>query len=276
MVKRLSRKSPFDFNQTQMPAIRNQMIEQIVACVIPISTPLQVISPPRSDVENIVQRPGQFDMPASERIKRLENELRKLKAQFATHESEFNQFRENANQQLDAIISAIRNETEVEIQKLKSELVEAHYRVEIMAATSEQTQSEQLQYGLFRSEVATQKGEVTMPEASTQTEQPTLDSPQPMFDEYLDNFDKPCTNPKPLIRRALEISSRMYCLHQTIPKMACAVDFLSMTRIMMSRLLAANGLILRHQSIAHRIHLMAPQHHPFLNMNPQSKLRNLQ
>ena len=59
-----------------------------------------------------------------------------------------------------------------------------------MAATGEQTQSEQLQSGLFRTEVATQTGEVTMPEASTQTEQPTLDSPQPMFEEYPDNLDE--------------------------------------------------------------------------------------
>ena len=64
-----------------------------------------------------------------------------------------------------------------------------------MAATGEQTQSEQLQSGLFRTEVATQS-EVTMPETSTQTEQPTLDSPQPMFEEYPDNLDEACTNPK--------------------------------------------------------------------------------
>ena len=52
------------------------MIEQIVARVIPILTPLQLISPPRSDAENTVQRLGRFDMPPSERIKRLEAELR--------------------------------------------------------------------------------------------------------------------------------------------------------------------------------------------------------
>ena len=86
IAERLSRRSPFDFNQTQMPAIRKQMIEQIVACVIPILTTPQIILPPRSDAENIVQPPGRFDMPPSERIKRLENELRKLRAQFATQE----------------------------------------------------------------------------------------------------------------------------------------------------------------------------------------------
>ena len=97
MAERLSRRSLFDFNETQMPAIRNQMIWQIVAQVIPIPKPSQVISPPRSNAENIVQRKGRFDMPQSERIKRLENELRKLRAQFAIQESEFNQFKENAN-----------------------------------------------------------------------------------------------------------------------------------------------------------------------------------
>ena len=76
-----------------MPAIRNQMIEQIVALVIPIPTPLQVISPPLSDAANTVQRLGRFDMLPSERIKRLENELRKLRAQFATQESKFNQLK---------------------------------------------------------------------------------------------------------------------------------------------------------------------------------------
>ena len=98
-----------------MPAIRKKMIEQIIARVIPILKIPQVISPPRSDATNIVQRPGRFDMPPTEWIKRLENELRKLRAQFATKESEFNQVKENANQQLDATISAIRHETEVEI-----------------------------------------------------------------------------------------------------------------------------------------------------------------
>ena len=83
MAKRLSRRSSFDFNQTQMMAIQNEMIEQIVSGVIPIPTLPQVISLPRSDAENIVHRPGRFDMPPTERIKRLEAELRKLKAQFA-------------------------------------------------------------------------------------------------------------------------------------------------------------------------------------------------
>ena len=87
IAERLSRSSSIDFNQTQMPAIRNHMIEHIVAGVISIATPPQVISPPRSDDENIVQRPGRFDMPPSERIKRLEAEFRKLRAQFAAQES---------------------------------------------------------------------------------------------------------------------------------------------------------------------------------------------
>ena len=196
IAERLSRRSSFDFNQTQMPAIRNQMIEQIVARVIPIPTRPQVISPPRSDAENTVQRPGRFDMPKSERIKRLENELRKLRAQFATQESEFNQFKENANQQLDATINAIRNETEVEIQKLKSELSEAHHRLEVLTSLGEQTESEQPRSDLFQVASSVQTEQVTIEEASTQTEQPTPDSAQPMFEEYLDNLDEACTNPK--------------------------------------------------------------------------------
>ena len=80
---------------------------------------------------------------------------------------------------------------------------------------------------------------------------------------------------KPLIRRPMEISGRIYCLHGMLTDIARAVAFCSMTRIMMSRLPAANGLILRPQSIAHRLHLIAPRHHPPLNMNPQLNVRNL-
>ena len=77
---------------------------------------------------------------------------------------------------------------------------------------------------------------------------------------------------KPLIRRPMEISGQIYCFQRTLTDMARAVAFLSMTRIMISRLPAVNGLIRRLQSIAHRLHLIAPRHHPFLNMNPQSKV----
>ena len=35
-----------------------------------------------------------------------------------------------------------------------------------------------------------------MEEASTEMEQPTRDSPQPMVEEYPDNLDEACTNPK--------------------------------------------------------------------------------
>ena len=79
-------------------------------------------------------------MPLSEQIKRLENQLRKLRAQFATQESEFINSK-NANKQLDATISANRNDTLVEIQNLQSELAYANNWLEVMAVFGEQPQS---------------------------------------------------------------------------------------------------------------------------------------
>ena len=67
-----------------MLAIRNLIIKQIDVLVIPIPTLPQVISPAWSVAENTMQRLGRFDMPLSGRIKRIENKLRKLRAQFAT------------------------------------------------------------------------------------------------------------------------------------------------------------------------------------------------
>ena len=46
------------------------------------------------------------------------------------------------------------------------------------------------------SEVETQTEQVNQPKASTQTEQPTPDSPQKMFEEYPDNLYEACTTPK--------------------------------------------------------------------------------
>ena len=142
-------------------------------------------------------------------------------------------------------------------------------------ATGEQIQSEQLQSGLFRTEVSTQTGKVTMPEASNQTEQPTLDSPQPMFEEYPDNMDEACINPK---TPHLETNENQWPDLLSPPNgdrhNARRRRFVNDSD-MMSRLPAANGLILRPQSIANRLHLIAPRHHPFLNIDSQSKARNL-
>ena len=69
MAERLSRQNPLDFNQTQMPTIRLQMIEQLVSGQIPISSlSKKVLSTPLSDSEIAPQKMGRFDMPSSERM----------------------------------------------------------------------------------------------------------------------------------------------------------------------------------------------------------------
>ena len=108
MAERLSRQSAFDFNQTQMPTLRLQMIEQLVSGQIPISSlPQEVPSPPLSDSEIAPQKMGRLDMPSSERMKRLEAELRKLRVKFAEQETEIKQLKENSVKQLDAALSSL-------------------------------------------------------------------------------------------------------------------------------------------------------------------------
>ena len=135
MAERLSRQSPFDFNQTQMPTIRLQMIEQLVSGQIPISSlPQEVLSPPVSDMEIALQKISRFDMPYSERMKRHEAELRNLRAKFTAQEVEHNELKENATKQIETTISIIRDEAQSEINKLKSELSEENRRLEVMSA----------------------------------------------------------------------------------------------------------------------------------------------
>ena len=162
MAERLSRQSPFDFNQTQMPTIRLQKIDQLVSGQIPISSlPKEVSSPPLLDSEIAPQKTGRFDMPSSERIKRLEAELRNLRAKFAAQEVELNELEVNTTKQIDTTISIIRSKAQSEIEKLKSELSEANRRLELMSALNENV------------EVAIQTGQVSMPNFATQNEQVT-------------------------------------------------------------------------------------------------------
>ena len=94
-----------------MPTIRLQMIEQLVFGSIPIlSLPKEVLSPPLSDSENAPQKMGRFDMPFSERIKRLKAELCNFRAKFAALEVELNELKVNATKQIDTTISIIRSE----------------------------------------------------------------------------------------------------------------------------------------------------------------------
>ena len=83
------------------------MIEQLVSGQIPISSLCQEVpSPPLSDSEIAPQKMGRFDMP-SERMKRLEAELRKLRAKFTEQETEIKQLKENSVRQLDAALSSL-------------------------------------------------------------------------------------------------------------------------------------------------------------------------
>ena len=91
MAERLSRRSEFDFDQSQMPAIRIQMIEQIVAGEIPL--------PPSEQVTAAPPRPSNFDKPPSKQITCLETLLRDLRAKFATQEIELKELKSKAENQ---------------------------------------------------------------------------------------------------------------------------------------------------------------------------------
>ena len=160
MAERLSRQSPFDFNKTQMPTIRLQIIKQLVSGQIPISTLFQeVSSPPVSNSEIASQKISCFDMPSFERRKRLEAELRNLRANFAAQNVELNELKVNGTKQIDTTISIIRSEAQSEIAKLKSAVSEANRRLQVMYALNENV------------EVSIQTEQVSMRNSATQTEQ---------------------------------------------------------------------------------------------------------
>ena len=242
MAERLSRQSPFDFNQTQMPTIQVQMIKQIVSGKIPISSlSKEVLSPPLLDSEFAPQTMGRFDMPSSERIKRLEAELRNLRAKFAAQEVELNELKINATKQIDTTISIIQSEAQSEIEKSKSELSEANRCLEVMSALNEKvkvaiqteqvsmpnsaTQNEQITQAnvgtqtlqAVQPKVATHTEQVRQPEAATQTNEIKPEAPQPMFETFRENLDEVGTCPKPLSQRQNKFTGWSNSLHQTLP-----------------------------------------------------------
>ena len=103
MAERLSRRSEFDFDQSQMPAIRIQMIEQIVAGEIPL--------PPSDQVPTDPPHPSRFDKPPSKQITCLETVLRDLRAKFAAQEIELKELKSNAENQLKETIKAIQKQS---------------------------------------------------------------------------------------------------------------------------------------------------------------------
>ena len=134
MAERLSRRSPFDFTQQQMPTIRIQMLEQIVAG--PFQLPPQIRREPSTSSVTLPNnqegapsaRLGRFDMTPTDRMQQLEKELRELRAKFAIQEGELSRMQADAAEQLDSALNAIREQTEGENQRLKSELAEANRR----------------------------------------------------------------------------------------------------------------------------------------------------
>ena len=133
MAERLSRRSEFDFDQSQMPAIRIQMIEQIVAGKIPL--------PPSDQVPTDPIHPSRFDKPQSKQISCLETELRDLRAKFAAQEIELKEVKSKAENQLNETIQTIQKQANDEIQRLRTELAEANRNLEVMAAVSERMQN---------------------------------------------------------------------------------------------------------------------------------------
>ena len=172
MAERLSRRSPFDFTQQQMPTIRIQMLEQIVAGPFQLPPSNEANEPSTSSVtlppnqeEAPSARLGRFDMTPTDRMQQLEKELRELRAKFAIQEVELSRIQAAATEQLDSAVSAIREQTDGENQRLKSELAEANRRIEEMEAVK--CQSEQ-------------------PD-SHQPDSVQSDSPAPMFEEFPDD-----------------------------------------------------------------------------------------
>ena len=133
MAERLSRRSEFDFNQSQMPAIRIQMIEQIVAGEIPL--------PPSEKVTAAAKCPSRFDMPQSKQITCLETLLRDLRTKFAAQEIKLNELKSNAENQLKETINEVQNKANEEIQRLRTELAAANRKLEVMAAVGENMQN---------------------------------------------------------------------------------------------------------------------------------------
>ena len=132
MAERLSRRSPFNFNQSQMPAIRIQMIEQIVAG--------EILLPPSDPVGPPPQRPNRFDQPPSKQILRLEDELRALRTKFAEKESELEEVKKASGNLLEETIKEIQNKANDEIHRLQTELAAANRNLEVMAVVCQNIQ----------------------------------------------------------------------------------------------------------------------------------------
>ena len=132
MAERLSRRSPFNFNQSQMPAIRIQMIEQIVAG--------EILLPPSDPVGPPPQKPNRFDQPPSKHILRLEEELRQLRTKFTQKESELEEVKRAAGNLLEETIKAIQNKSNDEIHRLQTELAAANRKIELISAVGETMQ----------------------------------------------------------------------------------------------------------------------------------------
>jgi sentrin-specific protease 1 len=175
MAERLSRRSLFNFNQSQMPEIRIQMIEQIVAGEIPL---------PPSEQEAGQPRPSRFDKPQSKQILRLETELRDLRTKYTETLSELETVKRNAANQLEETIKEIQHKANEEIQRLTSELTVANCNIDIMAATNADT-LKQLQSEKLRSPDVSSREAV-----ETQTDDPELETSQPTIDE---TFTRPNT-----------------------------------------------------------------------------------
>ena len=137
LAERLSRRAPFDFTQEQMPAIRIQMLEQLVAGPFPLPPSNQevALAPPQTPSNPVIateQHPTRFDMSPSEQIKQLQDELRELRAKATTQEIELARVQVDAAVQIANALQSIREQTLGENQRLQAELAEANRRLEQM------------------------------------------------------------------------------------------------------------------------------------------------
>ena len=109
-----------------------------------------------------LQRTGQFDLPPSEQIKRLERELREVTS-FVEKDIKLNRVKQVTSEHFNSAIISIREQAKSTIHKLETEHFEANNRLKEMVAVGDNTQPAQRRIKLKQTASATQTKEVLSP-----------------------------------------------------------------------------------------------------------------
>ena len=131
MAERLSRRSPFNFNQSQMPAIRIQMIEQIVAgeILLPPSDPVGL--PHKNRIGSTNPHRNKFFVLRTNSVNYEEIHAKGVRA---------GEMKSDAGNLLEETIKAIQNKSNDEIHRLQTELAAANRKIELISAVGETMQ----------------------------------------------------------------------------------------------------------------------------------------